>query len=156
MVLTHDTSYLLCQGSDLTTISLFLDRIYRITFGFLYVFCALVVRYPQSSFDSCRHRPAPGSFPWRHPGRTGRLPSQSPHRPVRARLTHTVPQDMVSLRVLTRTHFLRYLLLLRIRVQDFNASAAFPNNSSIYPTRPFPTPALLGLNSPASSVLCPC
>ena len=68
-----------------------------------------------------------------NPGRTGRLPSQSPHRPVRARLTHTVPRDMVSLRVLTRTHFLRYLLLLRSRIQDFSASAAFPNNSPIYP-----------------------
>jgi hypothetical protein len=27
------------------------------------------------------------------PGRLGRFPSQAPHRPVRARLTHTVPRD---------------------------------------------------------------
>ena len=34
------------------------------------------------------------------PGRIGELPSRSPHRTVRARLTHTVPQVMVSLRKL--------------------------------------------------------
>jgi putative transposase len=33
------------------------------------------------------------------PGRDGKLPSRPPHRPVRARLTHTVPRHMASLRV---------------------------------------------------------
>jgi hypothetical protein len=32
------------------------------------------------------------------PGRSGQLSAQTPHRPVRARLTHTVPQVIDSLR----------------------------------------------------------
>jgi len=46
--------------------------------------------------------PTPQALPGARtfPGRIGRLPSQSPHRPVRARLTHTVPRDMDSLRIL--------------------------------------------------------
>ena len=35
-----------------------------------------------------------------HPGRPGWLPTQAPHRPVRAELPHTVPQVTVSLRAL--------------------------------------------------------
>src|SRR5215211_629045 len=35
-----------------------------------------------------------------HPGRPGWLPTQAPHRPVRAGLPHTVPQVTVSLRAL--------------------------------------------------------
>jgi len=52
-----------------------------------------------SAFTSCRPR-----LSWRHPGRMGRLLSPSPHRPERAALPHSVPQQRHSLPVSNTVH----------------------------------------------------
>ena len=108
------------------------------------------------------------------PGRTGRLPSQNPHRPVRARLTHTVPRVMASLREWcvnnTPSHTRSLTLSSKcssMRLPSFairccfvytsmDSKASFcvsqqrPHN---LPARPFPTPAPHGSGSPLSLVL---
>jgi hypothetical protein len=59
--------------------------------------------HPQGSserFQVCiltSHPPFP-SLAWRKPGGPGSLPTRGSHRPVRARLTHTVPRITALLR----------------------------------------------------------
>ena len=56
---------------------------------------ASCILHPASSISPLLRLP-----PSAIPGRDRRLPACPPHRPVRARLTHTVPQVMASLREL--------------------------------------------------------
>jgi hypothetical protein len=80
------------------------------------------------------------------PGRTGRLPSRNPHRPVRARLTHTVPQNYGFTAQTSRTRSFknkfRYPFLFRVHVLGFqrtrrvshqqfhNSGTALPSSGS--------------------------
>src|SRR5687768_12322471 len=80
------------------------------------------------------------------PGRPGWLPTQAPHRPVRAELSHTVPQVTVS------------LPCCAIRLRRFQGSVTLCHLSLQRFRDPTP-PSLHGVprdGSPASSVLLGC
>jgi len=87
------------------------------------------------------------------PGRTGRLPSQSPHRSVRARLTHTVPQGMASLREPVDDSRTRQ----RITPQEGGGNRSHGISlSRERPVQPLPpdTPHLLGETVETAAVEC--